>query len=68
MAGGTRSPCAREPEDTLVKAYQHWPRVRHATGLPVSSRVGGLGPATPPSLETYKVSRTTLAGIESGKS
>ena len=39
-----------------------------STGLPVSSRVGGLGPATPPSLETYKVSRTTLAGIESGKS
>jgi hypothetical protein len=37
------------------------------TGMPISSSVGDLGPATPPSLETYKVSRATLAGIESGK-
>jgi hypothetical protein len=37
------------------------------TGMPVSSSVGDLGPGTPPSLETYKVSPTTRAGIESGR-
>jgi hypothetical protein len=34
------------------------------TGMPIRSSVGGLDPA---SLETYTVSRATLAGIESGK-
>jgi hypothetical protein len=37
------------------------------TGMPISSRVSGLGPATPPSLETYQVSQATRAGIESGR-
>jgi len=38
------------------------------TGMPISSWVGDLGPKTPPSLETYKVSRVTLTGITTGKS
>lgn len=37
------------------------------TGMPVSSRVGDLGPTTPSSLETYKVSRVTLSGLEAGE-
>jgi hypothetical protein len=37
------------------------------TGMPISSRVSDLGPATPPSLETYRVSQATRAGIESGR-
>lgn len=37
------------------------------TGMPISSSVGDLGPSTAPSMETYKVSPTTLSGIESGR-
>jgi hypothetical protein len=37
------------------------------TGMPISSRVGDLGPKTPPSLETYQISRVTLTGIEGGR-
>jgi hypothetical protein len=37
------------------------------TGMPISSWVGELGPRTPPSLETYQVSRVTLASIKAGR-
>jgi hypothetical protein len=37
------------------------------TGMPISSWVGDLGPRTPPSLETYRVSRVTLASVKSGR-
>ena len=37
------------------------------TGMPVSSWMGDLGPRVPSSVDTYQVSRVTLAGIEAGK-
>jgi len=37
------------------------------TGMPISSWVGDLGPQVPSSVDTYQVSRVTLADIEAGK-
>jgi len=37
------------------------------TGMPIKSWVGGLGPKVPPSVDTYKVLRVTMADIEAGK-
>lgn len=37
------------------------------TGMPISSVVSDLGPQVPTSVETYQVSRVTLADIEAGK-
>jgi hypothetical protein len=42
-------------------------KINARTGMPISSWVGDLGPTTPSSLATYKVSSVTLAGIGAGR-
>lgn len=37
------------------------------TGMPIRSWMGDLGPTVPPSVDTYKVIRVTMAGIEAGR-
>jgi hypothetical protein len=37
------------------------------TGMPIRSWVGDLGPRVPPSVETYQVSRVTLASVKAGR-
>jgi hypothetical protein len=46
---------------------KHVLTINARTGMPISSWLGDLGPTTPSSLETYKVSWVTLAGIKAGK-